>query len=77
MLNSIITTFFIRFITNQPDGAVVRDTANGVGGMGFDSRAGQIGYTVATAAMFLRSCVDQAFSRGDGSRRRYGVIQRA
>ena len=41
-------------------------------GQGFDSRDGQIGdsvtNSVATAAMFLRSCVVQALSRGDGPR---------
>ena len=38
---------------------------------GFDSRAGQISYNpqqLANAAMFLRSCVAQVLSRGDGPR---------
>ena len=34
----------------------------------FHSRAGQIGHSVATAAMFLRCCVVQALRRGDGPR---------
>ena len=38
------------------------------GGDSLSSRAGQIGRSVATAAMFLRSCVVQTLSRGDGSR---------
>ena len=39
------------------------------GGSGFVSRAGQIGHSVTTAAMFVRSCVVQTLSRVDGSRR--------
>ena len=40
-------------------------------GLWFDSRAGQIGQCLprlATAVMFLRICVAQALSRGDGPR---------
>ena len=45
------------------------------GSLGFDSRAGQIRRSVAsdssvvTTARFLRGCVAQALSRGDGPRR--------
>ena len=42
--------------------------AIGAGGQGFKSRVGQIGQRLATAATFLRSCVAQALSRGDGLR---------
>ena len=40
-------------------------------GLGFDSRAGQIGHSrqrLVTAAMIFRSCVVQALNRGDGYR---------
>ena len=42
--------------------------AIGAGGPGFDSRAGQLGRSVATAAAFLRSSVAQALGRGEGPR---------
>ena len=38
---------------------------------GFNSRAVQIGHSVVTAAMFLRSCVVQGLNRGDGPTTRY------
>ena len=44
---------------------VGKDMAKSVGGLRFDSRAGQIGHCrqqLATAAMFLRNCVSQALS---------------
>ena len=53
------------------DCVAVKVVAIGAGGLGFDSRVGQIRLyrqRRATAAMFLRSCVDQALSRGDGPR---------
>ena len=43
-----------------------QDIAITAEGLGFDSRAGQIQHSVATVAMFLRSCVVQALSRGYG-----------
>ena len=52
-------------------GVVVDDTAYGTGSLGFDSGAGQIGRSyqrLAAAATFLRSCVAQTRSRGDGRR---------
>ena len=46
---------------------VGKNATFGTGGLGFDSRAGQIGYQRrAIAATFLRSCVAQALSREDG-----------
>ena len=55
-----------------------------MGGPGFDSRAGEIGYSVANGSpllpTFFRSCVAQALSCGDGPRPpslvivRFGVI---
>ena len=39
--------------------------------LGFDSWAGQIKHSVATAAMYFRSCVAQALSSGDGTTTRY------
>ena len=50
-------------------GVVVKDIAVGVQRLGLDSRSGQIGHNDATAAVFLRSCIVQALSRGDRSRR--------
>ena len=50
----------------------------GAGGLGFDSRTGQIGHNVANAATFIRSCVAQALNRGDGpchSFTRFGVYR--
>ena len=55
----------------RPVGVEVKNIANGAGGLGFDFRPGKQG-TVSqptarhTAATFLRSCVAQALSRGDG-----------
>ena len=46
----------------------LKDIAIGAEDLGFNSRAGCIGRSVATAAMFLRSCVTQVLNRGDGSR---------
>ena len=49
----------------------VKDIAIGAGGHEFDNRAGQIGQCCRlfpTAAMFFRSHVVQALSRGDGPR---------
>ena len=48
----------------------MKDIAIGEGGLGFDSRAGQIEnmhcwQRLATVEMYLRSCVDQALSCGD------------
>ena len=43
-------------------GEVVKDTAICSGGLGLDSRT-----QVATAALFLRSCVAQTLSHGDVS----------
>ena len=48
-----------------------QDIAIGAGGLGFDSRDGQIEHSVATAAIFLRSCAAQELSCGDGSSTRY------
>ena len=45
--------------------------AVGTEGIGFDSLAGQIGRSVSTAAMFLRSCVAKALSREDRPPTRY------
>ena len=53
---------------HQPGAAVDKDIVICSGGMGFDSPAGQIGHSVAYAAMFLRSCVVQTLNRGDGAR---------
>ena len=49
---------------------MVNDTANDAGDLGFDTRDGEIGHSVANAAAFLRSCVAQAQRRGDESRTR-------
>ena len=40
--------------------------AIGAGGQGFDFRASQIGAVSPIAATFLRSCIAQVLSRGDG-----------
>ena len=48
--------------------SIKKQQAVGAGGLGFDSRAGQIGHGVATAAMFLRCCVVKPLSRGDAPR---------
>ena len=48
--------------------ALVTDVALRVRGVSFDSRAGQTRRSVATAAMFFRSCVVQALSSGNRSR---------
>ena len=61
---------------------MVKDFVIGVEGLGFDSRAGQIGHfcpqrLLATAAMFLRSYVDRALSRGDGPATRYTLWRTA
>ena len=48
---------------------VIRDIAVGATGLEFDSLADRIGHCrLTTAAMFLRSCVAQTPSCGDGSR---------
>ena len=47
---------------------VVRGIARDAEGRCFNSRAGQIGPSVTIAAVFLRSWVAQALSRGDGPR---------
>ena len=46
------------------------DIVINAGGLGFDSRADQIGQSRngESRATFLRSCAVQALSRGDGSR---------
>ena len=55
---------------NWLDSAVVRDLAISEGGLGFDSRAGQIEHSVSYGSpplrLFFRSCVAQALSDGDG-----------
>ena len=48
---------------------VVINFAMSAGGLGFDSRAGQIGDSrqhLAIAATFLQNCVAQALNRGNG-----------
>ena len=55
-------------ISYPPVSSLAKHVGIGAGGLGIDSRAAQIGYSVAIAAMFLRSCVAQAQSCGDGSR---------
>ena len=54
---------------NRPLAQLLSAHAIGAEGLGFESRVGQIGTVspLATAATFLRSCVAQALSRGDGS----------
>ena len=57
----------------RPDvGVVIKDIAISTRGLKFDSRAAEIGHSVANgsslAAMFLRSCVAQALSPGGGPR---------
>ena len=37
----------------------MEDIAADAGGLGFDSRVGQIRHSIATAAMLLRNCVAQ------------------
>ena len=54
-----------------PVSSVVTHVAIGAGRPGFDSKAGDIGHTVATTGMFFRSCVVQALSRRDGPVTRY------
>ena len=61
ILSREIITFFAR---NRLVSAVVEDIAVGSGGLGFDSRAGQIRLGVASST-FLRSCVAQALSCGN------------
>ena len=46
---------------------LVVDIVIGARGLWFDSSSGQIRRSVATAAMFRRSCVAQALNCGDGS----------
>ena len=46
----------------------VKDISICAAGRGFNSLAGQIGHSSAIAATFLRSCVAEALSRGDGPR---------
>ena len=60
------------------DWRCVQDISIGVEGLGFDSRAGQIGHSAATAAAFLWSSKTQAVRRGDESRHssRFGVMSR-
>ena len=65
-LNTSCIYHFYHSAVNESD--ISAWNLNNAGSHGFDSRAGQIGHSVATAAMFLRSCVVQALSRGDGSR---------
>ena len=51
--------------------SVAKHVAIGTGGLGFDSRNGQIRQCrqrLAAAATFLRSCVAQTQSHGDGPR---------
>ena len=45
---------------------MITDIAIGTGELGFDYRAGHIGRNVSSAVVFLRSCVVQALSGGDG-----------
>ena len=55
----------------EPVSLVVKDIAVGRGGPEFDSPAGQIvqcRQRFPTAALFLRSCVAQALSDGEGPR---------
>ena len=54
---------------DQSVDVAVKHIAIGAGGVGFDPRVGQfVRYRqrIATAAMFLRSCVAQALNRGAG-----------
>ena len=51
-----------------PVSAVAKYIAIGTGGLVFDSRVGQIEYSVVTAATFLHNCVVLALNRGDGTR---------
>ena len=62
------------FIPDPSARAVAQGIAIGAGGVGFNSWAGQIGHKqqrLTTEAMFLRICVAQALSRGEGPRTRY------
>ena len=47
---------------------MVKDIPIGVEGHGFNPRASKMEHSLATAATFLRSCVVQAISHGDGPR---------
>ena len=59
----------LAIIYNLTVGAVLTDIVIAEGGLRFNYQAGQIGHSVAKdSVMFLRSCVAQALSRGDGSR---------
>ena len=46
--------------------SVVKHVASGVGGLGFGSRASQIGHSVNSSPLLRRFCVAQALSGGDG-----------
>ena len=71
--------FFIAIyeVCNLPVSSVVDLIAIGEGGMGFDSRVGQIGHSAPTTrhrcdvSLSLTRCVAQALTRGDGPATRY------
>ena len=62
---------------DRPANVAVKDIAIDVVGLGFDSQAGLTGHSVDLAAMFVRSCIAPALSRGDRPRLslddKYGV----
>ena len=68
---------FVCSFTNQPFSSAVERIVIDARGRGCNSLAGRIGHSVAcrpqlvTAAVFLRSCVAQTLSRGDGPATRY------
>ena len=58
------------FFVSTVSWCCVKDSASSAEGFGFNFRAGQTVHNVAngTAAIFLRICVVQALSSGDGFR---------
>ena len=53
---------------------MVKDTAVSSGGLGFDSRAGQIEQSVATALIFFRSCASMPRRGAPPLVTRFGII---
>ena len=56
---------FAKSQLNRDVGLVVDDIDICEEGLGFECRAGQIGHSIATAAVFLQSCPAQVLSSGD------------
>ena len=76
LLKILVTAWVSGNLVNEilvarPVGVVVKNITIDAGGLGFDSGRSfrtQCRQRLATATMFLRSCVSQELSRGDGLR---------